>query len=125
MTDLAETKEEKRQLKSLDQLQDWSKWMVGYEALTLGFTKASISEGPFFHVIVLFATLTILLAAWVLSSIPSVTRQVVSNRKYHEYPLYDYQWIKTIELTLDKVAISQHICFAITVVLTGLAVIDA
>ena len=120
-----ESKKENRDLKSLDQLQDWSKWMVGIEALTLMYSsKSGINGSCLYPVILIFGSLTILAAAWVLSGIPSVTRRVNDDIELTDHLIYDMPkcwFIKGCNITLNYVAIAQHLFFAITVLLVGLS----
>mgnify|MGYP000462477520 CR=1 FL=1 len=121
-----DTKSEARQIKSLDQLQDWSKWMVGVEAITLGFTSTAekIYQQSAYTWVVVFSVLTILLAAWVLSSIPSVTRRVQDGADLTKYTLYDLKYLRKLKITLNAVATAQHIAFFMTVLAVGYALIS-
>jgi len=119
-----ESIEEQRQVKSLDQLQEWSKWMVGIETVTLVFsTSTPLKESALYPWIIIFGTLTILIAAWVLSGIPSVTRRVKKGVDLVNHKLYDIGWLSD-RITLNNMAILQHILFGITVILVGFSLLD-
>ena len=100
--------------------------MIGVETAILGFLSIIKKLGGIVDTSLLGATIitfciSILCAAWVLSSIPSVTRRLGQNIKFTNAKLYDYECIPSW-LTLDRMAISQHAFFFLGIFLFALVV---
>jgi hypothetical protein len=105
----------KKMLESLKLLKEWSTWLVTIQTGLLSFLATAKNLGvfvasDFFLATVICTALSILMGAWVLSSIPSVVRRVDDSRKYEDFRLYDVCCIPSW-LTLNIVAITQHVFF--------------
>jgi hypothetical protein len=112
---------QKKMIESLKLLKDWSVWMVTVQAGLLSFIGVAKTHEFFVFsgVLVaasLFFAVSIVLAAWVLSSIPSVVRRLDNIRKFEDYKIYEYDWIPNW-VTLDRTAILQHVFFVAGIIL--------
>jgi hypothetical protein len=118
-----------KDFESLKLLKDWSIWMIGVETAILGFLGVMKHTGWEMNSFLFALTLcvfggSILCAAWVLSSIPSVTRRLDERLEYSRYKLYDYNWLPAW-ITLDRVAIAQHVLFGVGIILFVVLIIIA
>ena len=93
----------KKMIESLKLLKEWSIWLVTIQTGLLSFLATAKNlgvfiESKFFLATVMCTAVSMLLGAWVLSSI--VVRRVDDSTKYEEFKLYDIACIPTW-LTLD------------------------
>lgn len=115
-----------RQLEALKLLKDWSIWMVTVQVAAIAFlgttARTLISRDGFaFPFTISCYALSIMMAAWVLSGIPSIVTRLDEAKKgttYLHYKLYNIDWMPD-RLTLNVVAIAQHFFFFMGIV--GLA----
>ena len=113
-------------IESLKLLKDWSIWMVTVQTALLGFLGALpklsiVVNKTLLRLTVALFTISILLAAWVLSSIPSVVRRIDNCFNYVDAKLYDINWLPAW-LTLNCVAIFQHLAFAIGMIFFAIGI---